>query len=154
MKAALRKPQQSVTKLLQTKALPIAKNAPRVLLPHSEADKRKLEIFNFVILFSSSSHITQNHRAHMNVVHVKRMLYYRISDFWVRAVCEPQLVCYYPKHASWSPSKMPFCAYFWPQLMNYRRGSFLALAFVPSSCNRCSVVLLVFLFAMFGSRVA
>ena len=31
------------------------KNAPRVLLPHSEAENRKLKIFNFVILLSSSS---------------------------------------------------------------------------------------------------
>ena len=28
----------------------IVKNDPRVLLPHSEAEKRKLEIFDFVIL--------------------------------------------------------------------------------------------------------
>ena len=38
----------------------IVKTAPRFLLPHSEAVKRKLENFKFVILFfSSSSHVTQ-----------------------------------------------------------------------------------------------
>ena len=55
MGAALRKPQQIEPTLLQTKSLcyTIVKNAPRVLLPHSEAEKRKLENFDFVILLSS-----------------------------------------------------------------------------------------------------
>ena len=38
----------------------IAKNAPRILLPHSEAEKSKFEIFEFVnLLSSSSSRVTQ-----------------------------------------------------------------------------------------------
>ena len=50
MGAALRKLQQSEAKHLHTKSLcyNIVKNAPRVLLPHSEAEKRKLENFNFI----------------------------------------------------------------------------------------------------------
>ena len=61
MGAALTKPQQSEPKLLQTKSLAytIVKNAPRVLLPHSEVEKRKLENFDFVNLLSSSSCITE-----------------------------------------------------------------------------------------------
>ena len=41
MGAALRKPQQNEPKLLETKSLcyAIVKNVPRVLLPHSEAEK-------------------------------------------------------------------------------------------------------------------
>ena len=46
-------------KTLTDKNPTIDKNAPRVLLPYSEAEKRKLENFDFVILLSSSSCITQ-----------------------------------------------------------------------------------------------
>ena len=51
MGAALRKPQQSEPKHIHADKkllLYIVKNASRVLLPHSEAKKRKLEKFDFV----------------------------------------------------------------------------------------------------------
>ena len=65
--ATLRKPQQSEPKHLQTKSIcyTIVNNVPRVLLPHSEAEKKELEYFNFAILLSSSSFfffITHNSR--------------------------------------------------------------------------------------------
>ena len=102
---------QSEPKHLQT----IIKNALRVLLPHSEAEKSKPEIFDFVVLLSSSSHVTQKpygayeySTCQTNALLLNRCL------FWVRTVCEPQLVCYYPKHTSWSLSETPFCVSFWP----------------------------------------
>ena len=92
MGVALRKPQQSEPTLLQTKSLcyTIVKNSPKILLPHSETEKRKLENFDllsvssssfFFLLLSSSSCVTQNHREHMNILQVKRMLYYRRGAF-------------------------------------------------------------------------
>ena len=53
MGAALRKPQQNEPKLLQTKSpcYTIVKNVPRVLLPHSKAEKIKLGNFDFVTKF-------------------------------------------------------------------------------------------------------
>ena len=56
IEAALTKSQKIEPKLLQTKSLcyTIIKNAPRVLLPHSAAEERKPENFDFVILLSSS----------------------------------------------------------------------------------------------------
>ena len=85
MRAALRKPKQIEPKLLQSISLcfTIVKNAPNVMLPHSEAEETKFENFDFVVLLSSFFfflHVPhmqlENHRAHMNVLHVKQMLYY------------------------------------------------------------------------------
>ena len=91
MGTALRKLQQIEPKLSKTKSLcyTIVKNAPKVLLPHSEAEKGKYENFDFAILLSSFFffflllHHTQlkNHKAHMNILCVKRMLYYRRGAF-------------------------------------------------------------------------
>ena len=136
MGAALRKQQQTEPKLLQTKSLcyTIVKNAPRVLLPHSEAEKRKLENFDFVILVSSSSSllsssslITQKPKgAYERSKHVKQILYYkRTCFFWIRAVCEQRLMCYYPKQASWSPFEMPFVHTFGNNLQTTRVKTFL-----------------------------
>ena len=85
----MRKPQPSQPKHLQTKSLHygIVKNVPRVLLLHLKVEKTKLENFDVVIL-SSSFFIflllntwLKNHRAHMNILHVKWILYYRKSAF-------------------------------------------------------------------------
>ena len=83
MEAVLEKPQHSEPKRLLTKSLcyTIVKNATRVLLPHSEAEKNNHENCNFVILLSSLSHVTENHRAYMSVPYVRRMLYYRRGAF-------------------------------------------------------------------------
>ena len=105
MEVTLRNPQQGESKHLQTKTLcyTIVKNSPR-LLPYSEAETKKFENFNFVILLSSSffflllfsffffflssffillhhACITINSRTHINVLHLKRMLYYRRGVF-------------------------------------------------------------------------
>ena len=78
------------------------KNATRVLLLHTKAEKNEHKIFDFVILpfFLSSPHITQNLRGYMNVVHAKvNALLQWVGLFWFIAACEPWLVSYDPKHA-------------------------------------------------------
>ena len=63
MGTALRKPQQSATKLLQIESLAyaIVKNVPGVQLPHTKAEKTNMKISIWLSLFlpSFSSHITQ-----------------------------------------------------------------------------------------------
>ena len=76
-----------MSKHLQTKSLcyTVVKNTPRVLLSHSEAKKANLQISIlssfFLLLLLPIHHITQKQRAHMNILHVKQMLYYRRVAF-------------------------------------------------------------------------
>ena len=62
----------------------IVENDPRVLLPHSEANKKSnLENSDFVILLSSVFFLTfdKTHREHENVLNVKQMHNYRRGTF-------------------------------------------------------------------------
>ena len=122
------KQQKIEPKLLQTKSFcyTIVKNAPRVLLTHSEAEKRKLEIFDFVIFLSSFffSFITRNSKtigrirkfyvSQTNALLTKRCL------FWVRAVCEPRLAVIIQNMHGGLLLRRHFVCTFAPKLTNCR----------------------------------